>query len=137
MREIKFRAWDGEKITRSFTLENMNYEWLPLQLYEHEDTDRLKEWVAFMQYTWLKDENNKEVYEGDIILMSDEAYICPREYVIIEDYFGIYKAHPVNDRFYVGDSHELCRDHLWNFKPKHGIAGVVVWNIYENPDLLK
>lgn len=67
MREIKFRAWNGEEMTRNFSLLDLNYEWFPSWLHEHEDTDSLKDWVVLMQYTWLKDKNWKEIYEGDML----------------------------------------------------------------------
>lgn len=72
MREIKFRAWDGEK---------MNYE-----------VDMLSKWGAIkkgysstpwieeasagfsMQYTGLKDKNGKEIYEGHIITIKNNYY---------------------------------------------------------------
>ena len=88
------------------------------------------------QYIELEDKRTKQAYEGDIVLMNDEACIKPNVKLVIEYFFGIANAHPVNDRFYVGDIHELCRDGLGNYKPKHGIAGMIIGNIHENPELL-
>lgn len=61
MREIKFRVWNWKKILSwdiikqlktvllSKILEGKHLEYIP------------------MQYTWLKDKNWKEIYEGDLI----------------------------------------------------------------------
>ena len=57
MREIKFRAWDGEHMN------DMNYlaNW-HLGMINPND-----ELPLFMQFTGLHDKNGKEIYEGDII----------------------------------------------------------------------
>ncbi|MFY8330666.1 YopX family protein [Vagococcus carniphilus] len=67
MREIKFRAWDGQdKLMR--TVKNL--------MFNKNDEVDLKieaEWFAagpdlvLMQYTGLKDKNGVEIYEGDIL----------------------------------------------------------------------
>lgn len=60
MREIKFRAWDGEKI--------------------HPDVIRtlsyclIAEDITVEQYTGLKDENGVEIYENDIIHVQSHLY---------------------------------------------------------------
>ena len=68
MREIKFRAWDGEKFRESFVIHQAN------GLAMVETTTPLgsryletqAEW-AVQQYTGLKDKNGVEIYEGYIL----------------------------------------------------------------------
>jgi len=57
-REIKFRAWNGNRMI------------LEPRVLEGDLNDLIKEWQenkALMQYTGLKDEDGVEIYEGDIM----------------------------------------------------------------------
>ena len=90
-------------------------------------------WIIFLQYTWLKDKNWKEIYEGYIVIhpsfttwtpwlvIMHEGKWCMRwernecvhsakqEYEIIEHFTPLFQ---------------------WNGEVE------IIWNIYENPDLL-
>lgn len=56
MREIKFRAW--HKNNKSMC--------------QNVTTDLLdRDYLEFMEFTGLKDENGKEIYEGDIVVYHD------------------------------------------------------------------
>jgi uncharacterized phage protein (TIGR01671 family) len=58
MREIKFRAWqDNQMVTQPLS---SNYGAARFFGFLYED-------APIMQYTGLKDKNDKEIYEGDIL----------------------------------------------------------------------
>lgn len=61
MREIKFRAWDGENMAYSDQLGSLERFF---GLYEDLGYDNPK---PIMRYTGLKDKNGVEIYENDII----------------------------------------------------------------------
>lgn len=60
MREIKFRIWD---INARKWLKSFNIDLLDIPKFNLAEVN---------QYTGLKDKNNKEIYEGDILLSSNE-----------------------------------------------------------------
>jgi len=114
MKEIKFRAWDGLRMTKS-----------GIQFSATDGTLTMVQNMPLMQYTGLKDKNGKEIYEGDIVRckFAFGDNIC--EIVYDEGCFWVsQKNREVQDK---------AHDNLyWH---KEGIE--VIGNIYENPELLK
>jgi len=123
MREIKFRAWDGEVMGAVYELSFDKRGILincgprgddPIGVAKPEGD------ICLMQYTGLKDKNGTEIYEGDVVLMGhhwDKTWShkllvvkwVPSGYIIP---FG------AGDWAVEGDDVE------------------VIGNIYENPELL-
>ena len=123
MREIKFRAWVKEKkaifevilinyVTKKVTylLERVGHL---LSIRDAKFND-----VELMQYTGLKDKNNKEIYEGDILFESfGERYYK----VVFEN--GSFRAE------FKGDFDEYS----WDIIDVIAQGCEIVGNIYESP----
>lgn len=126
-REIKFKVWDKEEkeMHGPHEIEYINFcdEFVTLKIVgfiEFEDTELL-------QYTGINDEENKEIYEGDII---EGGYLNPlsnkfmsKKYIVVYDK-GSFVGKLIGHTPY-GDT--------W----LHFIKGKVIGNIYENPELLE
>ena len=113
MREIKFRAWDGEK---------MIYD-MRLSAKEYIEGIRICSWPGheFVQYTGLKDKNGQEIYEGDIMRYNT---VPPTHCAVFWDK-GAAQFATEQEEFGV-----VRRD--WVDK-----RGEVIGNIHENPELLE
>ena len=129
MREIKFRAWLKEEKkmvnveTIDFTDKSIQY----LEKNEFINAYLLRRMIfgdiELMQYTGLKDKNDKEIYEGDILFFRDENTKCV---VVWQDTAFIIKS--VEIRKY---SEKMC----WLDDTE--ICCEIVGNIYENKNLLE
>ena len=110
-REIKFRAWDAIEKEMVYGLTEMLKRW-------DENIDDLL-CMDLMEYTGLKDKNEEEIYEDDIIKESNSIGII----VYNEDGFEI-KWHNDND-FY----NSVLKIHHLHLE--------IIGNVYENQELLK
>lgn len=114
-RLLKFRAW----------VENQNYmavqgtpdlETLSSFMHHYSDSKNL------MQFTGSVDNKGKEIYEGDIVKLSDAFF--PRFRQIIFDYYG---------SWYIGD----LGISFGQIKANGFVDCEVIGNIFENPELLQ
>lgn len=129
-REIKFRAWDGEKMMDTFSVQSngdgINYR-----------GNIMTSWVL-MQYTGLKDKNGKEIYQGDIVQFINLLEVEDRGYVKFRDgSFRLSKnLNPSKEwdgeiRQWNDGSHDWYSiENLESFEME------LVGNIYESPELL-
>lgn len=118
-REIKFRAWDNNKmIIQDFDIEDL------MQGFSVFDKD-----FIWMQYTGLKDIQKKEIYEGDILGI--ELQKCndkgrQTSQVIFD--LGGFAISIINCKIYKRGSINYFAKYADQFK--------IIGNIYENPELL-
>jgi uncharacterized phage protein (TIGR01671 family) len=147
MRQIKFNIWD--------TQENEMHEDVLCDIGQHDNfldevscwevchdtksTDKDKRFI-WLQFTGLKDKNDKDIYEGDIL-----RFVTTAEGGFMKAGIDVYKTVRfgrvctnnnslyVYEAFYVESQHSDGRDSI-QYTLGHG--ALVVGNIYENPDLL-
>ena len=114
MGEIKFRAWDKKN--------KVMMDWEDIK---YIDLDTLQRSNILLQYVGLKDKNNKEIYEKDIIkdknggkwiLQWNDVEFC-------------------YDVLLIGKIE--CWKHLSELLEEHYRDIRVIGNIYENPELLR
>lgn len=124
MRAIKFRA-KYRKQWHYVTLKEL-CEFIGVSEYAASDTpaEYFSEGKYKTQYTGLKDENGKEIYEGDIIKFKETRIFSE---VVKEVYFD--------------NGEVLCKSktskHPLSWYGRTDRVAEVIGNIYENPELLE
>lgn len=128
MRTIKFRAWDKE-IKQMYQVDTLGlnggstftHSAEPILNEETGETDtcKLLDNCEIMQFTGLLDKNEKEIYEGDVINISETSY--HKEF---NAKIKFEEGKFIIDNFLAGD---LC-----NFNQSCEVVG----NLYENGSLL-
>jgi len=129
MREIKFRAWDGNKII---------YDWVRVDYKASFLFDGIKlpqnhtiscamniNAVEIMQYTDKTDKNGVEIYEGDITSLNGDIHTIGFQdgcFLMIEETEFNGEIEPLYKYF---------------FEEYEGTDLVIIGNVYENPELLK
>lgn len=124
MRQIKFRAWDNSMKTmvtiKPFSSKHQVMTWDGL-VYEN---GKLQDFTM-MQFTGLFDKNGKEIYEGDIVLRSNDAFGYVR--------FGFDGVKVSWKR--AGDL-KSKKTGFTQVGLRHGKTMEIIGNIYESPHLL-
>lgn len=131
MREIKFRAWD--KVKQKWCNYKIDYGKV---YFIDDDTGclyrnypRKYENFDLMQYTGIKDINNVEIYEGDIVEISKEkSYLKDTAVVKFDKYSSSFVLVVQDD-----DCGYLSYDFLYCDRIFYKVIG----NIYENKELLE
>jgi len=121
MREIKFRAWDKEN-KKMMKVSSLHLENKEISVKEN-GTFHLFRMQDLMQYTGLKDKNDKEIYEGDILFFRDENM----KYIVVwQDAAFIIKSIEIrkySEKMCWLDDTEICCE--------------IIGNVYENKNLLE
>lgn len=121
MREIKFRIWNRKAKQIQYPtppwsanegdLKEIYFDW------NIWDADKLQQ--DLMQFTGLKDKNEKEIFEGDIVKRINAGYIYTVEYSL--EYAAYILRDLDNDIVFLSDFNNI----------------EVIGNIFENSELLK
>ena len=129
-REIKFRVWDHEE--ECFNEDSSFWIYQSGEV-DHDYKDRDRE-ITVQQYTGLKDKKKREIYEGDILKISNDGKFVPdlidetwkegEEFVvkIVRSKMGEYYGKNTKTSWY-----SLLDYENWE----------IIGNIFENPELLK
>ena len=132
-REIKFRVWSiQDKKMFSFdeaSVTGINIETYQIPLLSAAFADGKNNFVA-QQYTGLKDKNDKEIYQGDVLIYESEIRehegrsTKAGEIVWYDNFCWAFRYGDKNDVWFLNSDFdfEKCK---------------VIGNIFENPELLK
>lgn len=148
MRKVKFRAFDKKRTTQigdivwiNLTTHSCGF-WIITSHNEKKIAERSIDDVELMQYTGLKDKNDVEIYEGDIIsvvsesLKADgniEAFVS--EVTFNEGSFNYWKY---EDYLHSRVEYPLAAISSENGKYHEGSHFCeVIGNVYKNKELLK
>lgn len=124
MRELKFRAWDGEWMYEPIIWGDTVYRG-ELSLEGRISCDD-----PVMQYTGLKDKNGKEIYEGDIVDFVIHTWDGGGEQYVGEVVFS-------NGMYHIETTNNISEgSNILFFVLDQDDGFEVIGNVYENSELL-
>lgn len=124
-REIKFRIWNGDRFTYGINTYVLS---LCGDVLNGKTGESRKDWII-QQLTGLKDKNERNIYEGDIISAWDG------EYTVLIEYCKEYAKY--GGVVYLEDGHEPGGDSWIWFDDMLAENGQIIGNIFETPELLE
>lgn len=139
-REIKFRAWNiiDKKMVRYWDWDYRQWCVRTDGIFWYISKEWFLDYESYnciiMQYTWLKDKNWKEIYEGDIVKWRVRS-MSPNE--TTKQQLFIVEWDEMKAGFFLTYIHQYPRgttSYRWDFI--NSPTKEVIWNIYENPDIL-
>jgi hypothetical protein len=126
MREIKFRAWDGDGYIAQEHLDWYSINELRKGVLCDRPCDGSQTKIVLEQYTGLKDKNGQEIYEGDILSHGYGDCKGAVVQVIYQAPEYVMKEKPKHKTWYT-----------FILSPEQNQFEEVIGNIHENPELLK
>lgn len=129
-KEIKFRAWDGERFRSNFIVHSEN----GMAMIHRWENEFMHDWIV-EQYTGIKDKNGIEIYEGDIISADRYLFIDEDQ----QNYVGIVEFLPPAFAYTLkcvnSDKRGVSEGAVELLGEDFDLE--VIGNIHENPELLE
>ena len=126
MRTIKFRVWNQEDCFFWGEGEGMSLKKIAFNFYDELFKENK---LIFQQFTGLKDKNEKEIYEGDILQIPDEEVKGS-----VRRPYGHVWYSELSAEYIMSYNHLYSEvsEQLWH----RNIDSFVVGNIHQNPELI-
>ena len=123
MRQVKFRAWNGKELFNVDVMAISECTWDCPDNGKRGVSLAYQPHIQVMQFTGLKDKNDREIYEGDI--WYDGHF--PRVIKYDEEYAGFLP-------FVTDGGCGCCSEGGTGYRESDG---EIIGNIYENPEILE
>lgn len=130
MRDIKFRAFNGDRMVKVNTIGWVDGE---IDWVDTSKNDDFDEGLILMQYTGLKDKKGVEIYEGDIVKRTYLDGMFGRTHIGEVVYDKEYARYVISkpNKFIEPKTEDL--GNMLSYRSTYEVIG----NIHNNPELLE